>query len=135
VNEKGSSLLEVVIAMLILGLSVAVLVGGLFISRLVSDRASLRAAALQQIAAVSEELTAMPFVPCNDPNNIYPTPAPDTSPVLPKVSLTVETLDVTTNTWLPCTGSAVDAKKGVQLVIISSSVNGKVLTGNVVKIR
>jgi hypothetical protein len=75
---------------------------------------------------------------------MYTTPEPVTSPVLPKVSLTVKTLDATTNTWVPCTGDAEDAKKGVQLVIIEPrDPNGKTfkgpdgnpLQGNVVKIR
>ena len=143
-KEEGSSLLEVVIAILILGLSVAVLVGGLFISRIVSDRAALRAAALKQIAAVSQELSAMPFVPCTDANLNYPTPDPETSPKLPRVTLTVNTLDILTDTWQPCKGDAEDSKKGVQLVIIEPKdpngksfkvADGKPLQGNVVKIR
>lgn len=134
-REGGSSLLEVLIAVMVLALAGAVLVGGMFMARVVSDRTTTRQAVMTQLSDVAQELTSMPFIACGTTNDVYPTPAPATSMSLPPVVLTVEVLNSETNRWQQCLSDAQSADKGVQKITISTVVNGTPVSQTVVKVR
>lgn len=135
-KDQGSSILEVLIAIMILAFAGTILVGGLFMSRTVSDKSAVKREALAQLAEIAQQVNIMPFMPCSTASNdVYPTPAPTSFPNLKNVTLKVEILDSATNTWATCTSSASSAEHGIQKITILTVANGQTFKQVLVKTR
>ena len=136
-KEEGSSLLEVLIAVMILALAGTVLVGGLFMARVVTDRATVKREAIAQLDSISQTIASQPFIPCSVGSpTVYETPVPVDNSFLkdPNVTLKVEILDSATNTWLACGGSD-SPNHGIQKVTIDLQANGQSYEKVIVKTR
>lgn len=135
-KDSGATLLEVLIAVMILAFAGTVLIGGLFMSKVVSDKSTQKREALAQLSAVVQELNSVPFVPCSTSSDeVYATPEPTTSSNLYPVELKVEVLDEATDGWVSCTANSGSPSRGIQRITISTQVNGQTYSQVMVKTR
>lgn len=100
-NQSGSSLLEVVVAMGILGLLGVTLCGAVLISRPVTDRMVVKSKLNQQVNVYLDNLRTRKFIPCtsyyaNLQDNLYPFQGS-------QLNDKVKTEVFYNNIWVPCT--------------------------------
>lgn len=120
-KEEGSSLIEILIALLILAVAGTILVGGLFMARVVSNNSTLKRQAMEQLAEITNQLNSVPFIPCStDKDSVYPTPAPTSFPQLNDVTLKVEVLDSTSGSWVTCSQDPQSPTHGVQKITVTT---------------
>lgn len=95
-SEAGSSLVEVVLAAMILSLTTIILVGGLLTSRLVQDRAQSKADLLAQFDSAVSEIALQPYQEC------WNSPRPYLTPSTPS-GFQIDTPSVLrSGNWIPC---------------------------------
>ena len=134
-REKGSSILEVLIAVMIMALAGTVLVGGLYMSRVVTDRTTQKREVLAQLAEAANVINAQPYIPCEEQvDSVYPTPPTSQSSKLGDVQLKVEVLG-TDNKWNTCSLVPNSTQKGVQKVTLWNFVHGEKVSSVIVKVR
>lgn len=134
-KDEGSSILEVIIAVMILALAGAVLVGGLYMSRVVTERTTQKREVLSQLAEAANVLNSEPYIPCSDTSDlVYPTPPTSLSNKLGEVSFKVEVLG-TDNAWGSCTQVTNAPQKGVQKITLWNTVHGETVSSVIVKVR
>jgi Tfp pilus assembly protein PilV len=136
VKDDGASLIEILIALMILAFAGTVLVGGMFMARVVSDKSTVKRQALAQLSEIVQELNAMPFIACNNTTDaVYPTPAPTAYPKFNNVTVDVEVLDATSNSWVNCSASLSSPSHGIQRITVSTTINGQTFRQVMVKTR
>lgn len=145
-RETGSTLLEVLVAVVVLALTGTALVSGIYLSSAVSNDATSKSNTLTVLDDLGQQLTAMPFQDCShgDPY-VLPNPTNSLSEKLNPSSLKLEVQvlnpDFVTNTsneqWISCVASA--STSGVQRLILSAkpagNSGGQIFTKVVVKVR
>lgn len=145
-SETGSTLLEVLVAVVVLALTGTALVSGIYLSSAVSNAATSKSNTLTVLDDLGQQLTAMPFQDCShgDPYEL-PTPKNSLSDKLNPSSLKLEVQVLNPNfvnntsneQWISCVSSA--STSGVQRLILSAKPAGnngdKVFTKVVVKVR
>lgn len=136
IRSTGSSLVEVLIATMILGVSALAIVGGLFISRTSTDRLSEKSAALSDLALLSQQVAMMPFISCSATSNTSPYSAPSApaGSKLTAIAVSVEVAGATLGAMQPC-GTPSAQQQPLQLVTVSASFRGETLSRSVLKVR
>lgn len=109
--------MEVLIAMMIVGLLGVAVVGGLVLVRATSDRTEAKAEMLRQLGDAATEVSLLPFAVCA-PGTLYSS----TSSLQPTIVVEVRT---TAGTWIPCDGNNGTALATVQRVTLSTTWQGK----------
>ena len=99
--QSGSSILEVIIAMSILGLLGVTLCGAVLISRPVTDRMVVKSKLNQQVNVYLDNLRTRKFIPCtaqyaNIQDNLYPFQGSQQND-------RIKTEVFYKNMWIPCT--------------------------------
>jgi type II secretory pathway component PulJ len=115
--DRGASLLEVLIAMMIVGLLGVAIVGGLVLVRATSDRTEAKAAMLRQLTDAATDISLRPFVPCA-PGTLYASPAPLNPTVIVQVTNS-------TGAWVACDGTNNTAASTIQKVTLRTTFSGK----------
>lgn len=144
--ESGSTLLEVLVAVVVLALAGTALVSGIYLSSAVSNDATSKSNTLTVLDDVGQQLTAMPFQDCShgEPYDL-PKPSNSLTEKLQPSSLSMEVQvlnpnfvnNTSTDEWISCVSSA--STSGVQRLVITAkpagNTGGTVYTKVVVKVR
>lgn len=133
-SDKGSSLLEVTLAVVVLGLLATVLVGGIGTMRVVGFKSNSAVTFTSDLNEAVQELTLRPFTVCSPSNpNPYAVPAKPSG-----IGMVVQVLDPTTQEWKPCTDETAASGKPasyVQRIEIKTAFNNATITRYVTKIK
>lgn len=132
-SDAGSTLVEVLVAVIILALAGTALITGTYLSQVVSNKSAAKSNTLTFLDDIAQQISAMPFNDCleGDP---YPTPtARDNSSDLDPNSLTINVqvfnpdaaTDSAAQVWLSCPKTAQVnppsyLSSGVQRIVIQA---------------
>lgn len=125
-EDSGSTLLEIVLATMLLTIAGVALVGGLIASRAVQQKTAAKAAAMSKFAEVVEEVNQQPYANCYGNNSVYPRP----KIMGPNDELSVQIWR--NGGWVNCYSSS-GTDNPVQLIKISMSVNNEIFEEKLVK--
>ena len=118
-SDRGASLMEVLIAMLIVGLLGVAVVGGLVVVRATNDRTQAKAEMLRELAEAATDVSLRPFTPCAaSPDPLYASPEPL------KPAIKVEVMN-SSGTWTACNGASGTASATIQRVTLTTEFGGK----------
>ncbi len=131
-DERGSTLVEVLVAVLVLGTTGLAVLGGMYTSIAVSDVHRKEATAATLARDYTEAISGLSYTECGGPGD-YAVPAaslPDLDGYDPDVT-SVEYWNVATKTWTNACSSS-----GLQRVtVVVSSPDGRVTEQSVVVVR
>lgn len=132
-RDKGSSLVEVLIATFVFILAGIVLIGGFYISNLISHRNQAKSAAVGTLEQLSQKYLVLPFHDCAD--GAFPYEIQNlTTPILPLPTIQnpPEIQINGANGWEDCV--AAKSTSGVQRLVLTAIPNGQAPTQAITKV-
>lgn len=122
-QDAGSSLVEVIIALMVLGLAGAAVVGAIFVSRSLPAHLGDRHDALTALDAAAQSVLIQPFAACATPLP-YATPTSANPNYAYSLSATTVHYDAAAgSTSVPCDGTGDSAQQTMQIVKVALTVN------------
>lgn len=138
-NQSGSTLVEVLVATMILAVTGISITGSLLVSRKTTDSLAYKGAALRDLALISQQVAMQPFIACpaSAAPSPYATPAVPSGSRLESVTVTVAVADPSgaIGTMQGCTGSASSQTQPMQVVTVSATYRGQQLSKSIMKVR